>query len=237
MAGTKKGPGAMAEAMKRRIEADPSLVAAREGVALDMERALARARIERAARDAPPFGERGILGRARITAPLIERLIAADRAAVEKGDMKPDMAMGSHHQAAADELRFVHALRTEGGANVAAVDWMNAGGGAKGAPLWPSGGMAGAGGGKGERIYSACVLPWVEAMQANPPQDGRGRPIGTALLVTVEAVLRSPSMRLLERLGGLRNGQARAVIRESLRRYTTWDELMQMRGKRGKAGV
>lgn len=239
---------ALAEAMKRRIAEEPQLTAARRAVVeadepdaatlwalegggnpsdyqvLDIGPSLVRARLQRQAQLAPPFGPRELLQRARITAPLIERLIA-------RGDLPP------RAQEAADEIRFAREAASLGSANIKPVDWQECGGGGfKGSPTWP----AGSGGGRSqhaELVQRLCIAPWERDMVDNPPKDGRGRPIASALLIVKAAVLHGPSLEELERMGGVRHGQAKRVIREGLGRYSTFEELMATRGRRGKAGV
>lgn len=200
---------------------------------LDLAPAMAKARIERAARLDPPFSPRELLRRAHITAPLIERMVAADIAAVEAGRLSAAEAMGAHHMAAAEEIRFVREAASLSG-GVPAVDWVNSGGGSRGTPLWPSGGGANH---QANQIAAACFAPWQSAMLDNPPVDGRGRPIDGALFIVMSAVLQGPPLRELEKAVGIRNGQAKRVIRVGLTRYTTFEELMSTRRKPGKTRV
>lgn len=219
MAKAEKQKSALAATMERWRKDRPELFEATSEGVLDIGPALARARVERQARKEPPFAPREILHRARITAPLIERLVG-------KGEL------AARAQAAADEIRYIHEALTSGG-NVKAVDWDSAGSGPRGTPICPAGGTSD----HAQLLRRMCLDPWEREMTENPPRDGRDRPLHAALLVVKMAVLKGPSLRELERLGGLRNGQAVRVIREGLARYSTFEELMATRGKRGKAGV
>lgn len=231
-----KARSALSQSMRALLERDPSLRSGKREEVLDLAPVMAKARLRRAAGEEPEFSPREHLRRASITAPLIERLVAADAAAYAAGRIAPDEMMTAHHLAAADEIRQLREAGGAGGA-VQAVDWGNTGGGGmRGTPLWPSGG----GGGQSEyagRVRALCFDPWWQAMTDNPPVDGRGRPIDCALFVVISAVLQSPALRELEARVGIRNGQAKRVIRVGLSRYTTFEELMSTRRKPRKAGV
>jgi|GEM_PF-4257177 len=185
----------------------------------DVEAALQRARIERAGRVAGPFSGLNGLRRAQIAVPLIERMIARDQSAVMTGQLAALEAMGAHHQEAADEIRWLHEMAQSGGI-VRAIDMGGMGGGKGGMPSQPV-----PVGLQVETVTRACFLPWVADMTKRPPVDGKGRSLASALVVVLAAVLQGPPLLELDRLGHLRNGQARRVIRDGLSRYVTWEEI------------